>query len=71
MAKATVGECFWVSYRRRLKKRGYFLFLPKKKGIYFWVILIYVIRAHIKIPKNRNITFNNRKNLMFKVLNTP
>jgi hypothetical protein len=29
------------------------------------------VRAQVKIPKNRNRTFNDIKNLMFKELNTP
>jgi hypothetical protein len=34
-------------------------------------MLTCALRVHVKIPKNRNITFNDTKNLMFRELNTP
>jgi hypothetical protein len=34
-------------------------------------MLTYALRAHVKIPKNRNIVFNDIKNLMLGELNTP
>jgi hypothetical protein len=34
-------------------------------------MLTCALRVHIKVSKNRNITFNDIKNLMFKELNTP
>jgi hypothetical protein len=36
-----------------------------------WIILTCAIRAHVNVPKNRNISFNDIKNLMFRELNTP
>jgi hypothetical protein len=34
-------------------------------------MLTCVLRAHVKVPKYRNIVFNDIKNLIFKELNTP
>jgi hypothetical protein len=35
------------------------------------VMLTCVLRAHVKVPKNRNLVFNDTKNLMIRELNTP
>jgi hypothetical protein len=35
------------------------------------VMLTCALKAHVKVYKNRNIAFNNTKNLMFTELNTP
>jgi hypothetical protein len=34
-------------------------------------MLTCALKAHVKVHKNRNITFNNKKYLMFRELNTP
>jgi hypothetical protein len=34
-------------------------------------MLTCALRAYVKIPKNRNIAFNDTKNLIFRELNTP
>jgi hypothetical protein len=34
-------------------------------------MLTCALKAHVKVPKNKNIAFNDTKNLMFKELNTP
>jgi hypothetical protein len=41
------------------------------KILIFWVMLTCALRAHDKIYKNRNIAFNDTKNLIFSELNTP
>jgi hypothetical protein len=35
------------------------------------VMLTCVLRAHVKVLKNRNLAFNDTKNLMLRELNTP
>jgi hypothetical protein len=35
-----------------------------------YIMLTCALRAHVKVFKNKNIVFNNTKNLMFKELNT-
>jgi hypothetical protein len=35
------------------------------------VILTYALTANVKVPKNRNLIFNDTKSLMRKELNTP
>jgi hypothetical protein len=34
-------------------------------------MLTYSLRAHVKVFKNWNLTFNDIKNLMLRELNTP
>jgi hypothetical protein len=34
-------------------------------------MLTYALRVHVRIPKNKNITFNDTKNLIFRELNIP
>jgi hypothetical protein len=34
-------------------------------------MLTCALKAHVKVLKNRNIAFNDTKNLMFRELNTP
>jgi hypothetical protein len=34
-------------------------------------MLTCVLRAHVKVSKNRNLAFNDIKNLMLRELNTP
>jgi hypothetical protein len=38
---------------------------------FLWVMLTCTLRAHVKVPKNRNIAFNDIKNLIFREFNTP
>jgi hypothetical protein len=34
-------------------------------------MLTCALKAHVKVPKNRNVVFNDINNLMLKELNTP
>jgi hypothetical protein len=48
---------------RKKKKRSY-----EKQFIliYSWVMLTYALKVYDKLPKNRNVAFNDTKNLILR-----
>jgi hypothetical protein len=34
-------------------------------------MLTCALKAHVKVPKNKNLAFNDTKNLLLRELNTP